>query len=429
MNRNLNWQRHRYAAMTILLGLMGWTYCSEAIAITPHPHTQPKVQYPNPLPGVLTPHSGGVNDANLSHVKGVGVKEIANIPSFPASQPGSYMVDNVATPNWNTYASWDNRTFRNGIGSETAYGHGYIDPAPGNQPRYKFGAGITGLGAPTLAKIQARMQTTWQAWQTAAKAQGEGLRTAPDGTALKTDLAFQDVQVAGGPAEISIDLITLPAGQFGAWNPNALTLNLASTISVGVFVDNPANSGTVNPDWQVSSDGLALGNGTKVFQGISPSINLPYNFTDAAPAILTQDIDYLCVKVGGADACGPGVDTNSQWEGSEAAFTNLGLNVADQAGGATAPAIPTPLFQADYLSLVIHEWGHALGLDHAPVGSTMATLSPLTLGVTNRTIDTNSAIGAAVLYSIPVPEPSSSLLLVIGIVTYLGCGKVARTRC
>ncbi len=408
------WRGHARAATTMVVAIsISAAIAATASGITAHPHDQGKVQYPNPLPVPFTPHTGGANDANHSHLGGVAVKEV-NPSAFGGLGP--HMVDMAATPAWNTYSTWDNRVYRNGdTAAVVAYGHGYIDPAAGNQPRYNFGAGIVGLGAATLAEIQARTLTSWQTWQSTAKAQGEGSRTTPDGTALRTDLAFQDVHAAGGAIEFTINLAPTAAGSFGGWSPGAVSMSFSSNPQVQVFLNNPAMPMDFNnphPDWEVSSDGLALGNVAKVYGALTPNITLPYNFAAGAPAALAQDIDYMCVKAGG---CGAGVGQGSEWEGSEAAFTALALQVSDSAGGAAAPATTTPLFQADFLSLSIHEWGHAIGLDHSPAG-VMFAQSPFTLGVTSRTIDVNNAIGAALLYSIPVPEPQSIALLVVGFV-------------
>jgi hypothetical protein len=125
-----------------------------------------------------------------------------------------------------------------------------------------------------------------------------------------------------------------------------------------------------------------------------------------------------------AAGCGAGAPFGSTFEGTEAAFLALGLNVADTAGGAVIGANDTPIVQADFISVALHEWGHIIGLDHVtPAAATMNAASPFTLGVLTRTIDVGSAKGAAVLYSIPVPEPTGVLLGLIGL-----CGLISIRR-
>jgi hypothetical protein len=369
----------------------------------PHPHDQGKIQYPNPLP---------VNLANHSHVGGIGVQEV-NPSAF--GNPGPHMVDTANPQTWRTYAAWDNRTYFNGDAGGQPYGHGYIEPTDATRPRYIFGANVPG-GA-DLTNIKSSIQSIWQSWEAAAKAQGQNSRTTPDGTPLITNVSFREsVAADAGAKEIDIDF---GGATFGVWTPAAQTLRFMVTPQVNVFVSTAG--GAPNPDWQVSNDNLALG-GAKAWAA-QKAVALPWNFTNAAPTTagvpFGGDLDYKCVAALG---CGAGAALNSTFEGTEAAFLALGLKVADSAGGAVINAADTPIVQADFISVALHEWGHVIGLDHVtPAGSTMHAASPFTFGVLTRTIDVGSAKGAAVLYSIPIPEPATFVIMLVATIFVGNC--------
>ena len=104
-----------------------------------------------------------------------------------------------------------------------------------------------------------------------------------------------------------------------------------------------------------------------------------------------------------------------QFEGNEAEFQALGLKVTDSWGGFTLNATDTfDIYEADFFSVALHEWGHVIGLLHSKDGL-MAVDAPFTMNQLSQTIDNDNAFGAAALYSIPIPEPSSILgLFAIG---------------
>jgi hypothetical protein len=381
---------------------------NSAVAIPPHPHDQGKVAYPNPLPNPFTPHTGGANDANHSHVGGIAVKEVN--PSPVTNIAKNHMVDTAATQTWRSYASWDNRTYRaTDLAGTTVYGHGYIEPNDNARPRYQFNATVPGGQA--LIDIKASITAVWQAWEAAAKAEGQNSRTTPDNTPLLTNVSFREIGAGdAGAKEIDIDFVgTTP----GNWIAATRKLEFATAINARVRVSDA--NGVANNDWHVSSDNLALNNAGKAWGAQTQTIALPWNFTAANPTTAGVpnggDLDYMCVNAAG---CGGGINNGDQFEGNEAAFTALNLHVRDNLGGAYPLASSTPILQADFRSVAIHEWGHLIGLDHVDVTTaTMFTFSPFTLGVLTRSVDVGSAKGAAVLYSIPVPEPTTWTVVLI----------------
>jgi hypothetical protein len=81
------------------------------------------------------------------------------------------------------------------------------------------------------------------------------------------------------------------------------------------------------------------------------------------------------------------------------------------------PAVKPTGDQVDFFTTALHEIGHVLGLDHTPgVGDLSGIIMrariilEATDGKVLRSVDVNSANGAAELYSQPVPAPSSLVI-------------------
>ncbi len=83
----------------------------------------------------------------------------------------------------------------------------------------------------------------------------------------------------------------------------------------------------------------------------------------------------------------------------------------------------------DFYSTAIHEVGHLVGLDdlyNLPGGFPQSIMGDLHVNpdtTKSRTIDTGSIQGGIDLYSIPIPEPSTLLLLGSGLAGIIGFGR------
>lgn len=319
---------------------------------------------------------------------------------------------------WGAEAAWDDRFLRftdtasgrNGLADR--FGHGYIDPA--FKPRYGFAADVP-AGAKPL--VDEAMST----WNERAKDEGEETRTTPAGNDLKTSVIFE--RVAAGARELLVDFME----GFQEIGNAAAEWILSATQVVGYpAADTPATRTLLfeatptsiisasQAGWKVSTDGLALGNAAKVYSATTSNFATNWSF-DKTPEVLFDDLDF--------DYQAP---DGTQYEGNEAAFAALGITVRDNWGGFPALAATSTLdiFESDFFSVALHEWGHVIGLLHSN-GGIMKSDAPFTLNHLTQTIDNNAAFGAAAMYSIPVtrnrtiPAPDSLILFGSGLIGLL----------
>lgn len=307
---------------------------------------------------------------------------------------------------WQSTRVWDDRFYRfvddngfNALGSH--FGHGYIDPA--FRPRYLYAADVPDDAKPLVDEA---MST----WNERAKDEGEEKRTTPAGNPLKTSVIFE--RVASGAYELLVDFMegfqeiahaaaewifspSLVGSDYPAADtPVPLTLMFEATPTGRISV--------TQDDWLVSTDGLPLGDVNKVYTSATEAFAMSWSF-NKTPAILQNlDIDYMAPDL-------------TEYEGDEAAFAALGITLTDNWGG-YVPFNATSnidIFEADFFSVALHEWGHVIGFKHSN-GGIMGAAAPFSMGFVTQTIDDENAFGAAAMYSIPVPEPDSLLLFGAG---------------
>lgn len=373
--------------------------------LNPHPDVPAKISWQH-KPGVPNYiNHVHIEDANIVSIPKVGFKDVKNA--------------------WVAESAWDDRYLRfqdtgtsetNGLWEN--FGHGYIDPT--YKPRYMFANDVPN-------EAQALVTEAMLLWNTRAKEEGEQKRTAPDGTPLKTSVIFE--KVVSGAKELLVDFIEgfeeireavaewvvstkqIVTGLIGKVTTKTLVFESTPTVAMRVDWDDGLGSSDPNKRyWKISNDTLALNDPNKLWSVWTDSYDMGWSF-DKTPEILNNDVDI--------DYMSP---TGDKYEGDEADFRSLGLNLIDSAEEKISADSLIDIYEADFYSVALHEWGHVIGLLHSNDGI-MDAYSPFTFNHTHQFIDDDNAYGAAALYSIPSPEPSTLLLLCFGLGGIFACRR------
>jgi hypothetical protein len=298
---------------------------------------------------------------------------------------------------WEAHAVWDNAMYRwmdtpaEGDGKNALrdkFAHGYISPA--SFPRYAFDE-VPEMAKPLIAE-------TFTEWNKSAKAQSAG-KTTPGGKALKTNIKFE------------------PAGKGQA---SQLTFRFTDGLQ-----GPPRN---VYAEWVSSQDRL----GGKVTQTMTM-----YYQTDPTNFILAPE-GYAIKKKGSANAFGNTYGETVGWSFDKTPDVKVEVDILYRrtSDGMDLDALPGQMlrtntgltiaaddkikfYEMDFFTMALHETGHILGLQHTPGDPMNAIMreniaAQASFGKKFPMIDENSAYGAALLYTIPVPEPGGWLTAAVG---------------
>jgi hypothetical protein len=242
-------------------------------------------------------------------------------------------------------------------------------------------------------------------WTAAAKAQIAG-KTSPAGNPLALGITFKEVEM-GDKEQFFYRFSSSLQGNRSEYAEWVVSQDRVGDVVVSknmmIFESNPSN-------FVRAPAGVTIKIKTDLISKDSFSKDVGWSFTKS-PKALPVDLQY--VKNGQTTESLPG----------EMLTTNTGLKIpCDDI---------VNFYQMDFYTIALHETGHILGLLHAP-GDPADNLmrehieNQAAWNVNFQKIDTNSAYGAAMLYTIAVPEPSVLAMMMIW--GGLSCGSLSRRR-
>lgn len=307
---------------------------------------------------------------------------------------------------WVAFSAWDNNLLRfedtpqAGDGRNKLlndFGHGFIDPT--KPPLYKFEASVPADAKPVLAEC-------FKVWAAAAKAQIAG-KTSPAGNPLVQGITFKEAGTDQAK-QFDYDFISSlqsARGAYGEWVVSQDRIGGAVTSKNSMYFDQ-------NPQMFVRApEGYTIKEkGSMSASGVSFPQSVGWSYDDSPEAI---EIDLQYFK--------DGIEYDSLRDVMMTTNTDVKIKCDDK----------IKFYQMDFLTIALHETGHILGLQHAPddpAGNIMREKIEweATWGKTLRTIDANSAFGAAMLYTIAVPEPATAILVFVAAAGVTTCGRCRR---
>jgi hypothetical protein len=262
--------------------------------------------------------------------------------------------------------AWDNRTLHSKNLGATHWSHGMI--LPGNAVRYGFASNV-----PPAARDA--VEASFNDWRARAVLQFGKKAQAWD------ILAMDFERVNAGPKEITFDYVPAPVGELAHFN--------AETRILSVWA---------NPMIALSTSGgmkkIRLGNAGPTGTAIDVPTHWSY---DGTPKPTATDFDYS-------------IDGGKTWhEAPPSGFGNLKWG-DPAANHVIAPNDKINIFETDFRTIIDHEIGHAIGLEHTGDGSPSIMQDDIgdraSFGST-MVIDNDSALAIAINYTYSVPKAST----------------------
>jgi hypothetical protein len=305
---------------------------------------------------------------------------------------------------WAAHDVWDNNLLRFADTPEVGDGrnalldkfaHGYISQS--KTPLYSFEDNVP-------ADARMLLSECFTEWYSAANEAISG-NTSPSGKPLQLGIAFNEA----GRGDTSQFYYRFSDSFQGARKAYAEWIVSDDRVGLGggvgsknsmVFEANPAN-------FVRAPQGVKLTTKASLVSTDSFPMNVGWSY-DKTPDPIEVDLQY--VKDGQTFESLPG----------EMLTTNTGLKIPCDD--------KIKFYQMDFFTIALHETGHILGLLHAPddpVGNIMREHIEYQASWNKvlQDIDHDSAYGAALLYTIPVPEPGSLALVLAGLLVNTLVGK------
>jgi hypothetical protein len=303
---------------------------------------------------------------------------------------------------WVAHHVWDNNInrFEDTPDSNTdgrnalldKFAHGYIHSA--HPVLYEFEENVPNPARPLLAEAFAN-------WDAAAKAQSAGKQSG-GGKPLDTSIKFKEAAA-----------------------------NQASQFYFR-FSDSFQGARNAYAEWIVSDDRVALGGGVATKSSMVFTTN-PSNFVRAPQGVTLKTAGTLVSSntfsksVGWSfDKTPDPIEVDLQYVKDGQTFESLpGEKLTTNALTQIDAADKILFYQMDFFTIALHEMGHVLGLQH-PGDTSDNIMRPnieyqASWNAKLHTIDADSAYGAALLYSIPVPEPGiGAALLALAVASLPG---------
>jgi len=287
------------------------------------------------------------------------------------------------SPKWVINKAWDNRTLHSSFTGSTDWAHGMI--LSGNAVRYGWDGTDT---PPDDAKDV--VEDAFDDWIAKATTQFNAKKDPWDRFAMDFD------RVNSGAKEINVKWVDA----YGVFSSTTQTIQFWDDPDIDIWVEQAG--------WQVRVAG-----GGAFTDSLTQNVGWSY---DGNPdSVTTLDLEYS--NDGGTTV----------WDGTEGGFGALGLNIQTSSFNEFAAGDDLEFFEMDFMTIALHEVGHAIALGHTGEGSAPIMRDDIAINAAfdnTMGIDNDSALAVAINYTYAVPAPAALPAMLL--MTALGAARRRR---